>query len=161
MSIICRICFAMSLIVCTLLSNASFGQVAPRFEPLHLGEVMPEGWLQTVLERDLKSGYAGHLDELLQDPNSGEFLLRPENNDYVTRAKNRDCRHDDAGLSIPPKPRSWWHAEMIGDWHDSLIRAAFLAGEPTASPKPSSFCRWAPRFSAERASQCWRTRQLS
>ena len=121
MSIICRICFAMSLIVCTLLSNASFGQVAPRFEPLHLGEVMPEGWLQTVLERDLKSGYAGHLDELLQDPNSGEFLLRPENNDYVTRAKNRDCRHDDAGLSIPPKPRSWWHAEMIGDWHDSLI----------------------------------------
>ena len=105
MSIISRICFAMSLIVCTLLSNASTGQVAPRFEPLHLGEVMPGGWLQTVLERDLKSGYAGHLDELLQDPSSGDYLLRPENNDYVTRAKSRDCRHDDAGLSIPPKPR--------------------------------------------------------
>jgi len=93
---ISRICFTMSLIVCTLLSEASSGQVAPRFEPLQLGEVMPEGWLQTVLERDLKSGYAGHLDELLKNPHSGEYLLRPENNDYVTRAKSRDCRHDDA-----------------------------------------------------------------
>ncbi len=139
MSIISRICFAMSLIVCLLLSSASSGQVAPRFEPLHLGEVMPEGWLQTVLERDLISGYAGHLDELLKNPHTGEYLLRPENNDYVTRAQSRDCRQDDAGLSIPPKPRSWWRAEMIGDWHDSLIRAAFLTGEPTARAKADRF----------------------
>ncbi len=112
---------------------------AEAFVPLRLGEVKPEGWLRSVLTRDLKTGYAGHLDELLQDPHNKKYLLRPENNDFVTRAHNKDCRHDDAGLTIPPGRHAWWDAEMIGDWHDSLIRAAYLTGEPTARAKADRF----------------------
>ncbi|MFV1996071.1 MAG: beta-L-arabinofuranosidase domain-containing protein, partial [Verrucomicrobiales bacterium] len=123
------------------LAAASVGglPVEEAFLPLRLGEVKPEGWLRAGLERDLTSGYAGHLDELLRDPHSKKYLLRPENNDYVTRANNRESRHDDAGLANPPGQRSWWDAEMIGDWHDSLIRAAYLTGEPAARAKADRF----------------------
>jgi DUF1680 family protein len=112
---------------------------AEAFAPLRLGEIKPEGWLHAVLERDLVSGYAGHLDDLLQDPTSGKYLLRPENNDFVNRANCRDCRRDEQGFSVPPEPHSWWHAEMIGDWHDALVRAAMLTGEPAAQRKAERF----------------------
>lgn len=79
------------------------------------------------------------MDALLQDPKSRKFLLQPENNDYVTRADSTGSRHDEQGRSIPPGPHCWWDAEMIGDWHDSLIRAAFLTGEPQASARADRF----------------------
>jgi len=109
------------------------------FVPLRLGAVKPDGWLKAVLTRDLVSGYAGHLDDLLQDPHTKKYFLRPEFNDFVTRADNRGSRHDDHGLAIPPGQHSWWHAEMIGDWHDSLIRAAYLTGDPVARKKADRF----------------------
>ena len=62
------------------------------------------------LQRDLVSGYHGHLDALLQDPKSRKFLLQPENNDFVTRADNKASRHDKQGRSVPPGPHSWWDA---------------------------------------------------
>jgi len=114
---------------------------AEAFRPLRLGQVKPEGWLHAVITRDLESGYAGHLDDLLQEPQTKRYLLRPENNDFVTRANSKNCRHGDAGLSVPPGRHSWWDAEMIGDWHDGLIRAAFLTGEPEAKRKADAFVK--------------------
>ncbi|NOX55541.1 MAG: hypothetical protein GXP27_14110 [Planctomycetes bacterium] len=118
---------------------AASGQIPEALGPLRLGEVKPEGWLRATLLRDLKTGYAGHLDELLQDPQTKKFLLRPENNDFVTRENNRGCRCDKSGLAMPPALRTWWHGEMIGDWHDGLLRAAFLTGEPRARAKADRF----------------------
>ena len=60
------------------------------FLPLRLGEVKPEGWLQAQLKRDLVSGYHGHLDDLIRDPQTGEFMLRPQGNDFVNRTKNKN-----------------------------------------------------------------------
>ena len=108
--------------------------VAEAFEPLRLREVRPEGWLRAQLLRDLVSGYHGHLDELLP-------VLRPEQNDYVSRAENKDCRLDEQGRSIPPAAERWWHAEMIGDWHDGLIRAAFLVDEPKSREKAEQYVK--------------------
>lgn len=132
---------ACGLLVALAMALAGVGPLfaAEAFVPLRLGEVKPDGWLQAVLLRDLESGYAGHLDDLLQDPQSNQHLLQPEYNDFVTRAASRDSRHDDQGLSLPPGPHSWWHAEMIGDWHDALIRAALLTGEPAAREKADRF----------------------
>ena len=127
------------LVVVTAGGLAAAEPAAEAFVPLRLGQVKPGGWLRAVLTRDLKTGYAGHLDELLQDPHTKKYLLRPENNDFVTRANNRECRRDQSGLAIPPGRHSWWHAEMIGDWHDGLIRAAYLTGEPAARAKADRF----------------------
>jgi hypothetical protein len=69
-----------------LAAGACRSSAAEAFLPLRLGEVKPEGWLRAVLQRDLISGYAGHLDDLLRDPRSKKYLLQPKNNDYVTRA---------------------------------------------------------------------------
>lgn len=106
--------------------------VAEAFQPLRLGEIKPEGWLKAQLLRDLVTGYHGHLDELLD-------VLRPENNDFVSRANNKDCRLDKDGRTIPPAIERWWHAEMIGDWHDALIRAAYLVDEPKAREKADRY----------------------
>ena len=123
------------------LAMLSFGRsyAAEAFLPLRLGEIKPDGWLRGQLERDLVSGYHGHLDVLLQEPRSQAYLLQPENNDFVTREHCKDSRHDEQGRSIPPGPHSWWDAEMIGDWQDSLIRAAFLTGEPKARERADRF----------------------
>jgi uncharacterized protein len=127
------------VVICLAVATAGRLYAAEAFVPLRLGEVKPEGWLRAQLQRDLVSGYHGHLDALLQDPRSHKFLLQPENNDYVTRANSKDSRHDAEGRSIPPGPHSWWDAEMIGDWHDSLIRAAFLTGEPKARERADRY----------------------
>jgi len=112
---------------------------AEAFAPLRLGEVKPDGWLQAVLLRDLVSGYHGHLDALLEEPKTGRHLLQPEQNDFVTRAQSKDARRDAQGRTLPPGPHTWWDGEMIGDWHDSLVRAAFLTGEPKTREKVEHF----------------------
>ena len=112
---------------------------AEAFMPLRLGEVMPEGWLRAQLQRDLESGFPGHLDDLLQEPKTNKYLLKPENNDFVTRTDTKDSTRDPEGYAVPPGPHSWWDGEMIGDWHDALIRGAFLTGEPQARAKADSF----------------------
>lgn len=120
-------------------SREASGLVAEAFAPLRLGEVGPEGWLRAQLQRDFASGFPGHLDDLLQDPQTNKFLLKPENNDFVTRAEARDFSRDPEGYAIPPGPHSWWDGEMIGDWHDGLIRGAFLTGEPEARAKADRY----------------------
>jgi uncharacterized protein len=109
------------------------------FAPLKLGEITPEGWLRAQLERDLKTGFHGNFDILLQHRRTGEFLLQEQHNDYVTREKNRDSRHAPDGRTIPAAPQAWWNAEMIGDWFDSLIRGAFLVGDAQAREKSERF----------------------
>ncbi len=112
---------------------------AEAFSPLRLGEAMPEGWIRAQMARDLATGFQGHIDNLLQDPQSKKFLLRPENNDFVTRANSREMRRHADGRAIPPGVHTWWDAEMIGDWHDSLVRAAFYTGDKTAREKADRF----------------------
>jgi uncharacterized protein len=119
----------------------SAGGATPKetFAPLRLGEITPEGWLRAQLERDLKTGFHGNFDILLQHRRTGEFILQEEHNDYVTREKNRDSRRAPDGRTIPAAPQAWWNAEMIGDWFDSLIRGAFLVGDANARQKGERF----------------------
>ncbi|HIQ22080.1 MAG TPA: hypothetical protein EYH34_12730 [Planctomycetes bacterium] len=131
--------FAAAVLVATGGRLSAAKREAEAFAPVRLGHVKPRGWLRDVQARDLTTGYAGHLDELLQDPQTEKYLLRRENNDFVTRANNRGCRCDERGLATPPAPRTWWHAEMIGDWHDGLLRAAYLAGGARAKAKADRF----------------------
>ena len=128
-------CIALGMIC----AAATGVRAAEPLAPLLLGEIKPEGWLRATMERDLKSGFQGHLDELLQDLKTKEHPLRPENNDFVTRKLNQDCRRDEHGRTIPPGHQTWWHGEMIGDWHDGLIRAAFLTGDAASKDKAGRF----------------------
>lgn len=131
-----------ALLVFGVAMSVLTGRAAPvpdTFAPLRLGQVTPEGWLRAQLARELATGFHGNLDLLLQDKQTGEFLLDATTNDFVTRAKNQNCRRDAQGRTIPAAPRSWWHAEMVGDWYDSLIRAAFLVGDARAREKADRF----------------------
>ncbi|MCC7157104.1 MAG: glycoside hydrolase family 127 protein [Bryobacterales bacterium] len=109
------------------------------FLPLRLGEIQPEGWLRAQLARDVATGYLGHLDALLRDPKSKRLILAPENNDYVSRFNNRNVKLDAKGLAVPEPPQRWWDGEMIGDWHDGLIRTAFLTGDKRSRERADRF----------------------
>jgi DUF1680 family protein len=132
---------AVIAMTCFILSSVASQAEIPteRFVPLPLGQVTPEGWLRAQLSRDLESGYLGHFDELLQHRRTGEYILQDRNNDYVTRARNKDSRHNEQGLTIPAAPQAWWDAEMIADWQDALIRTAFLTGNSKARQKADRF----------------------
>jgi uncharacterized protein len=112
---------------------------AEAFSPLRLGEAMPEGWIRAQMARDLATGFQGRLDDLLREPRTGKYLLRPENNDFVTRANSRDMSRHADGLATPPGVHTWWDGEMIGDWYDSLVRAAFFTGDKRAREKADRF----------------------
>lgn len=129
-------CFRIAL---PLIAIALWGAPQEAFQPLRLGEVKPEGWLRAQLTRDVSDGYHGHLDALLRDPKTQRLILAPENNDYVSRANNRNIKLDARGLAVPEPPHTWWDGEMIGDWHDALVRAAFLTGDERARGRADRF----------------------
>jgi uncharacterized protein len=109
------------------------------FERLRLSEVRAEGWLKAQLARDLATGYHGNIDALLRDPRAKYLILHPDNNDYVTRRNNKGIKRNAEGLAVPEPPHTWWDGEMIGDWYDSLVRAAFITGDRRARERADRF----------------------
>jgi hypothetical protein len=71
------------LLVLGGLAVATSGRLyaAEAFLPLRLGEVKPEGWLRAQLQRDLVSGYHGHLDALLYPYTISALWMRSRGED--------------------------------------------------------------------------------
>ncbi len=101
------------------LPSASAVPVA--FSPLRFGSVKPRGWILEQMRRDLRDGFAGHLDELCREASSDIF---------------------GANRNQPGKPNSgnqnanaWWNGETEGNWRCGHIMLACLTGEPEAMAK--------------------------
>ena len=96
--------------------------VAPSFSWLKFGEVKPSGWLKAQMERDLREGSIGHLDELAPEARSDIF---------------------GSGRNAPGKPNSpgaigephWWNGETEGNWRSGYIMTAYLTEDPEAKRK--------------------------
>jgi DUF1680 family protein len=80
---------------------------------------MPSGWIKAQMERDLREGFAGHLDELAPEVQSDIFV---------------------SGRNTPAKPNvtaaggeeSWWNGESEGNWRTGYIMMAYLSGDEEA-----------------------------
>ncbi|MCX6343439.1 MAG: glycoside hydrolase family 127 protein [Armatimonadetes bacterium] len=95
------------------------------FLPLRFGAVKPRGWILEQMRRDLRDGFAGHLDELCREASSDIFAV------------NRNQ---------PGKPNSgnaegvaWWNGETEGNWRCGHIMMACLTGEPNAVAKAKAY----------------------
>ncbi|MEI8042056.1 MAG: beta-L-arabinofuranosidase domain-containing protein [Verrucomicrobiota bacterium] len=95
------------------------------FLPLRFGTVKPRGWILEQMRRDLREGFAGHLDELCQEASSDIFAT---------------------GRNRPGKPNAgnaeavaWWNGETEGNWRCGHMMLACLTGEPEAMTKAKSY----------------------
>ena len=106
------------------LANAAYA-VAPAFFPLRFGAVKPRGWILEQMRRDLRDGFAGHLDELCHEASSDIFA---------------------SGRNRPGKPNAgnaagdaWWNGETEGNWRCGHFMLACLTGEPDAMTKAKAY----------------------
>ena len=104
---------------------ASAYVVQPAFVPLTFGTIRPRGWILQQMRRDLKHGFAGHLDELCHEASSDIFA---------------------SGRNRPGKPNAgnaagdaWWNGETEGNWHCGHFMLACLTGEPDAMKKAKGY----------------------
>jgi hypothetical protein len=99
--------------------------VQPAFMPLRFGTIRPRGWILHQMRRDLKEGFAGHLDELCHEASS----------DIFASGRNRPGKPN-AGNSAGD---AWWNGETEGNWHCGHFMLACLTGEPEAMKKAKGY----------------------
>ncbi len=99
--------------------------VQPAFTPLRFGAVQPRGWILQQMRRDLKEGFAGHLDELCHEASS----------DIFASGRNR-LGKPNAGNAASD---AWWNGETEGNWHCGHLMLACLSGEPEAMQKAKDY----------------------
>jgi len=99
--------------------------VQPALAPLKFAAVKPRGWILEQMRRDLREGFAGHLDELCHEAASDIFA---------------------SGRNRPGKPNArnsagdaWWNGETEGNWHCGHFMLASLTGEPAALKKAKDY----------------------
>lgn len=102
--------------------------IPSELELLALGEIKPEGWIKAQLERDLETGFTGHLDSLTHYARS----------DIFGKGKITGISSNEDG-STEHIPKSWWPGETIPVWLDGYVQAAFLTGHPLAIAKMHAF----------------------
>jgi len=98
---------------------------ASHFKWLGWGEVKPEGWIREQMLRDLKGGFAGHLNELCPEANS-DIFVSGRNSPHQANSNNAiHC--------------SWWNGETEGNWRTGFILMAYLSGDQDAMAKADAF----------------------
>jgi len=104
---------ALTVIACNLAAEAP----GAKFQLLRTGEVQPRGWLLEQLRTEAREGYGPCMDQL------------------TTSSKSRvDVPTFDAKNKAEME-KSWWNGETTGNWLDSLIRLAYLSGDPAAKKR--------------------------
>ncbi len=103
---------------------------------LAFGSIKPAGWIQAQMERDLQSGYLGHLYELVP-----ELILKDDiyGKDRLTRsvkAKNLGVIAEETGAETQ---YLWWNSETQSNWRDGLIRTAFLLDDHSYLAKSQQY----------------------
>ena len=116
---------AISAAVGVAASQGSSGGVAPAFTPLRFGAVKPRGWILQQMRRDLKSGFAGHLDDLCREASS----------DIFASGRNRPGKPNKGNAADD----AWWNGETEGNWHCGHFMLACLSGDPEAMKKAKHY----------------------
>jgi uncharacterized protein len=108
--------------------------VTPDFEWLKFGEVEPLGWIKAQMERDLREGFAGHLDELTPEVRSDIF-------GSGRNAPGRPNLHQarDSDYKPPYAEAAWWNGESEGNYRTGYIMMAYMSGNIEAKRRADSY----------------------
>src|SRR5208283_4728822 len=97
--------------------------VAPCFSWLKFGEVMPEGWLKAQMTRDIREGFAGHLDQLAPQANTDIFASGRNAPGWP----NAPAQAGQSG-----ETERWGNGETEAHWRTGYILMAYMSGDPEA-----------------------------
>ncbi|MEI6338443.1 MAG: beta-L-arabinofuranosidase domain-containing protein [Verrucomicrobiota bacterium] len=97
----------------------------PAFTPLKFGDIKPRGWILAQMERDLRTGFAGRLDELCHEASSDIFVS----------GRN----HPDKLNSKNSVRSSWWNGETEGNWRSGQMMMACLTRDPAAMANAKAY----------------------
>lgn len=107
-----------------------------KVERIKYGKNKPLGMMKEFMEKDLRDGYIGHLDELLPELITDDDVF----------GKNRRTKHKgnlDLGTRYHVENLTgeymWWNCETQGNWMDGFVRTAFLADVPEMKEKCEKF----------------------
>ena len=104
-----------------------------RLQAYETGAIRPAGWIRNQMRRDLAEGFAGQLDLLTKRAGDSVFL-RHRDLDWDGGDWNRDPR-----LKTYPDMFRWWDGESEGNWRLGLVEMAYMANDPKAIEKISSY----------------------
>ena len=104
------------------------------FEVLPLGQVTPEGWIKTQMQKDM-NGFTGKLDvlvpELMNDPIYIERLHKHSKMKNLGNSKSGDAEGDEQ--------YKWWNSETQSNWWDGFIRNAILLDDHSSMRKVEEY----------------------
>ncbi|HXX62669.1 MAG TPA: beta-L-arabinofuranosidase domain-containing protein, partial [Bacteroidota bacterium] len=103
------------------------------FMCLHPGEIRPSGWIKFQMQRDLKDGFAGQLDQLTKRAGDSVFIHR-RSQDWDGNEWKSDPRFEEYKVMF-----RWWDGETEGNWRTGLVQMAYLADDTTAMKKSASY----------------------
>jgi DUF1680 family protein len=100
--------------------------VGEKFQALPFGQIKPQGWMREQMADNLR-GFTGRLDSIVPKLIYGDDI-------YVTNRLTRTAPKKDVGAYTDgsegmDRQFMWWNAETQGNWWDSYIRSALLAGD--------------------------------
>lgn len=97
----------------------------PAFSTLKFGDIKPRGWILTQMQRDLQTGFAGHLDELCIEVS----------NDIFGSGRNRPGK-----INGDRKPdQVWWNGESEGNWRSGHMMMACLTNDDASLKKAKDY----------------------
>jgi hypothetical protein len=110
-----------------LITKGTYGQVVnkPAFSTLNFGDIKPRGWILSQMQRDLQTGFAGHLDELCTEAS----------NDIFGYGRNSPGKIN--GDRIPEQ--AWWNGESEGNWRSGHMMLACLTHDDTSMKKAKAY----------------------
>ncbi|ONI47051.1 hypothetical protein AN644_01850 [Candidatus Epulonipiscium fishelsonii] len=85
--------------------------------------IKAKGWLQDRLERDLRYGFVGHLDELVPELILEDDIYGKDRLTLDTKSKDLGAKADSGDWEVQ---FLWWNSETQSNWWDGLVRTAFI-----------------------------------
>ena len=105
-----------------------------KFESLPFGQVTPEGWIKTQMQKDME-GFTGKLDvlvpDLINDPIYFERLHK--------HSKLKDLGNSKSGDAEGDEQYKWWNSETQSNWWDGYIRTTLLLDDQSAKVKTEEY----------------------
>lgn len=97
----------------------------PAFSTLKFGDIRPKGWILSQMQRDLNTGFAGHLDELCVEASNDIFGLGRNQPGKINGGRKPD--------------QVWWNGESEGNWRSGHMMMACLTNHDASLKKAKSY----------------------
>ncbi len=130
----------------TMASRERAEALQPCFTFLRLGEIHPGGWIQEQMLRDLRTGFAGHLDQLYpKEAGSDVFASGRRVNSETAEGSGQKADRDTAQADLTAAKASkwrepdWWAGETEGNWRAGFIKLAYLSGDEECKRKADQY----------------------